>query len=177
MVQSRTEYMREYMRSRREEVRQPRTCQECGAIFDYLHAKKYCSPECAREANLRRRRNAEYKPAPIVCVECGALVPYKSYRRRFCSEPCSVKSETRRRRWVVKGLLEEPPDVIVCALCGTETSKYHIDHDHSCCSGDTRCCGKCFRGFLCRSCNIGLGMFKENDELLEAAAAYLRSHR
>ena len=130
-----------------------------------------------REASLRRRRDAEYKPAPIVCEECGGAVAYKSGRRRFCSDACSVKSGTRRRRWLVKGLDEEPPEVIECALCGTETSKYHIDHDHSCCPGDTRCCGNCFRGFLCRSCNIGLGMFKEDDKLLEAAASYLRSHR
>lgn len=177
MTQHRTEYMRDYMRERRAEQRQPKTCIECGLEFDRRGGKKFCSDECYHQSRLRWRRENEYQPAPLTCVECGSPIAYKSGRRRFCSESCSTRSETKRRRWVVKGLAEEPPETIQCAVCGVETTKYHIDHDHTCCPGDRRCCGKCFRGFLCRSCNVGLGMFKENDQLLEAAAAYLRSHR
>ncbi len=55
----------------------------------------------------------------------------------------------------------------VCAICsGTCRSgkRLAIDHNH----GD----GK-IRGLLCADCNVGLGRFKDNAELLAAASAYL----
>ena len=67
-----------------------------------------------------------------------------------------------------------------CAICGIkfntlyQSSTFHIDHNHSCCS-DIFSCGKCVRGLLCNNCNSGLGKFKDNPELLEKAASYLRS--
>jgi hypothetical protein len=64
----------------------------------------------------------------------------------------------------------------VCKICKTtecSTGKlFAVDHDHSCCS-PTRACEKCIRGLLCADCNRGLGMFKDNPELLDSAKAYL----
>lgn len=64
-----------------------------------------------------------------------------------------------------------------CAICRTEDpggkGGLHIDHDHRHCAG-TYGCGLCYRGLLCHSCNTGLGLFRENPELLDAAAAYIR---
>lgn len=57
-----------------------------------------------------------------------------------------------------------------CATCGSEDpgpKAFHIDHDHT--SGRVR-------GFLCHSCNIGLGNFKDNPETLAAALVYLAVH-
>lgn len=50
---------------------------------------------------------------------------------------------------------------------------YHIDHDHTCCSGTSRSCGKCVRGLLCPSCNIAIGMAEEDPLRLLALADYL----
>ncbi len=50
-----------------------------------------------------------------------------------------------------------------------------IDHDRSCCPGD-RSCGKCLRGLIRRNLNVALGMFGDDPDLLEAAAAYIRRH-
>lgn len=58
-----------------------------------------------------------------------------------------------------------------CGICPRDiifpSSATHLDHDH-----DT---GK-VRALLCAHCNRGLGSFQDNPELLEKAAAYLRSH-
>ncbi len=53
----------------------------------------------------------------------------------------------------------------------------HVDHDHSCCPTKKRSCGSCTRELLCRLCNLGLGYFRDNIELLEAAQRYLTRHK
>jgi Recombination endonuclease VII len=50
-----------------------------------------------------------------------------------------------------------------CAICGSEEN-LHIDHDHN--------TGK-IRALLCRSCNIGLGHFKDEPSLLVRGVDYL----
>lgn len=63
-----------------------------------------------------------------------------------------------------------------CAICQTSVpggkGTWHIDHDHSCCSG-RKSCGKCIRGLLCQRCNAGLGHFGDNRESLRKAISYL----
>ena len=65
-----------------------------------------------------------------------------------------------------------------CAVCGVKDlprDKWHLDHDHTCCSGQ-KTCGDCIRGVLCNKCNIGLGYFGDSPLLLEQAARYLASY-
>jgi hypothetical protein len=50
-----------------------------------------------------------------------------------------------------------------CRICGEESK--HLDHDHS--TG-------AIRGPLCRNCNLGLGHFRDNPRLLDAAKRHLR---
>jgi hypothetical protein len=53
-----------------------------------------------------------------------------------------------------------------CAICGLRVSgkELHLDHCHE--TGQTR-------GYLCGNCNLGLGLFRDNQKLLEKAAKYL----
>jgi len=64
----------------------------------------------------------------------------------------------------------------VCKLCGGVNSDGRalaVDHDHSCCPEMTSC-GKCIRGLLCYHCNMAIGYFRDNPDVCEKAAAYLR---
>lgn len=55
-----------------------------------------------------------------------------------------------------------------CLICKTTEPSgrgWHTDHDHK--TGEVR-------GILCNHCNVGLGSFKDNPELLIEASNYLR---
>lgn len=56
-----------------------------------------------------------------------------------------------------------------CLLCGAfggdKGQFLHLDHDHK--TGN-------FRGFLCSSCNRGIGYLKDDPDLLERAAKFIR---
>ena len=67
-------------------------------------------------------------------------------------------------------MLENQGDV--CAICGgspdAKGKEFAVDHDHN--------TGK-IRALLCRGCNVGIGNLKDDPELLEKAAAYIRANR
>ena len=56
-----------------------------------------------------------------------------------------------------------------CAICGGppkgKDDEFHIDHDHATNRN---------RGLLCDTCNVGIGMFRDDPELLAKAIAYLK---
>lgn len=56
-----------------------------------------------------------------------------------------------------------------CAICFTKNAggkgTFHVDHNHV--SGR-------LRGLLCHNCNLGLGHFKDNPNLLSVAIKYLQ---
>lgn len=152
--------------------RPPRACRECGASFDSRGNKQFCSLACTRTNRLKRRRDREYQPSARNCDFCGGQIPYKSGKRRYCSAECQKAGIAKEARWRVKGL---PPDTVVstaCELCGNTDRNLVIDHDHSCCPGGNAC-GKCFRGMLCRPCNVALGMLREDVDLIRRAADYI----
>lgn len=69
----------------------------------------------------------------------------------------------------------------VCAICKkpeTYVTKFGdikqlaVDHDHTHCPV-TRGCGNCIRGLLCHRCNVAIGYFQDDVDLLKNAINYL----
>lgn len=59
-----------------------------------------------------------------------------------------------------------------CAICSADLSNakpknIHIDHCHT---------SSKVRGILCNSCNMGIGMLKDDVDVLKSAIAYLEYH-
>lgn len=52
----------------------------------------------------------------------------------------------------------------ICRRTDVRPARLHIDHNHD--TGEVR-------GLLCTSCNTGIGLLKDNPEIVTAAAAYL----
>lgn len=114
------------------------------------------------------------------CLTCRGLTKItKTENDYYC-----VKQLTRRAKPVVPvvktpqryqnpvyahGLRRSEADKLkensVCEICGeTTTKKLRIDHCHK---------TLVIRGILCNDCNLGIGRFKDDPKLLEAAIAYL----
>lgn len=79
-------------------------------------------------------------------------------------EDLCTKSQSIRRNRENRHLLTQQD--FKCAICSTaiEGKNACLDHCHR--SGVVR-------GWLCRTCNMGLGLFKDNTDIMSKAAIYL----
>lgn len=88
-----------------------------------------------------------------------------THYRRWC-RACDVgKHNTRRAAKRTETLRKIGFES--CMICNSGES-LRIDHDHV---------TKAVRGLLCEDCNIGLGRFKDDPELMAKAIEYVRSGR
>lgn len=155
------------------------------------------SAQLRRGIGLRPVRPSRPDPQPglLWCGTCQAFVDEdlfgwdtsRNQPKRTC-RPCiaeQAKAYRRRHRERINkaktakkfGLTIEQWDALYeeqggrCTLCGNGRGNYHelsVDHDH-----DT---GK-IRGLLCGPCNMGIGQLRDDPELLERAAMYIREHK
>jgi hypothetical protein len=129
-----------------------------------------------REAKIRKSR--EYYQANKAAIQRKNT----ERRRRYRQTPegrAALQRENRRRYqairdWTLRkkfGIgIEQFEELLKkqhhrCAICGVKEDGQKLDVDH---------CHKTkkVRGLLCRSCNIGLGMFKDDQKILHAAYLY-----
>jgi hypothetical protein len=112
----------------------------------------------------RKRRAAE---TPEERAERRAKANAK-YARLRAANPEKFRVAGLKARRKAAGV--ENPDAEVragaCEICGSVYRKLNLDHVHA--------TGK-RRGWLCTTCNTGLGSFKDSPSLLRQAAAYLES--
>ena len=95
----------------------------------------------------------------LICSNCGPVRGVRKHGRW----KCAIARDIQRQR---------PPNIPrphgPCAICNNIAKPQHWDHDHT--TGE-------FRGWLCSTCNSGLGFFRDNPYLLRAAARYLEAPR
>jgi len=103
------------------------------------------------------------------CIDCHETKPLeefpislkgvvKTHYKNVCKSCESIRAKDRKR---IRETAPPPPDY--CQLCGADT-KLCLDHNHK--TGE-------FRGWICTTCNSGLGKFGDSVERLQAAIDYL----
>lgn len=111
----------------------PRTCRQCGTIFDGGPRAWYC-PSCRaerrKEADLRRRKNGVQRPLGSTdhCEACGKEYVVKAARQRYCPECAqdatkeAAKKAALERSHTEKFLKQRKlfpqSGMRVCVICG-----------------------------------------------------------
>ncbi|PQM19689.1 hypothetical protein Sfr7A_30965 [Streptomyces xinghaiensis] len=117
-----------------------------------------------------------------LCSRCDQYLPAEEFGEgsgvdglaTWCRR-CFVTSKYGITRLEFDAMLEAQGGV--CSICQQIPDKaFVVDHDHSCCPGDKRICGKCTRGLLCKLCNTALGMFKDDTVRMMRAVHYLNGY-
>ena len=117
-----------------------------------------------------------------VCKLCSESKPLSEFHRaKQCAgghiwqcRDCLAKK--RKDHWMVwrYGITRAEYDLRCeeqggkCAICFRVEKKLCVDHCHN---------SKVVRGMLCGSCNSAIGLFGENEVVLQRAIEYLRFHR
>lgn len=104
----------------------------------------------------------------------------KKQKEYYLANKEMIQRNSRKWRIAAYGLTTLDYDELCengCQICGIFVDRLYIDHDHSCCTEDSKSCGDCVRGVLCPTCNYGLGNFKDDIKLLLAAFKYLQNNR
>ena len=112
------------------------------------------------------------------CISCGVEIIRQASDHKVYCDVCYGNSQK-----VVRDLKKTNPlpDNHCCEICGRAESDipviyrngspitpWRLDHCHS---------TESFRGYLCNSCNVGLGKFKDDPALLQKAVDYLLAHK
>lgn len=105
------------------------------------------------------------------CKECNKVDAWRRNQTR--AKRNHLWSKWRMTEQDFKDKLESQG--FACAICGNPDSRQAlcVDHDHACCSSKQKSCGKCIRSLLCSDCNLGLGRFYDNPDLLYRAVDYI----
>lgn len=164
---------------------------------------KYCSLACRIEGYARAERTrksicskAARGPVFVVCAWCQNATKEVTAGRPTswpficaeCLSPLSAVLLSLKRHHVdherARRLLKDPG----CEICGVnllqkvrarvKTSSFTramlvVDHDHDCCPGTFSACGRCVRGLICVTCNVALGLLREDPHVVRSAADYL----
>jgi len=103
------------------------------------------------------------------CIVCCRYLPFNCFpnhchnkdgldrRCRSC-----IKQQSKIRASLKARFPAPPPGN--CPICQKHTSRWVLDHCHT---------SETFRGYICDRCNLGLGKFYDDPEILAAALKYL----
>lgn len=151
-----------------------KTCRICFTNFNHGRSDRtMCSKKCYDLHKNNKRRHLRKDPSIRLdgtqtkpCKYCNKLVTVKTPNKLACSKQC-LHNLNKVKQYNLS--VDEHLTLTSkkrCDLCQTkDTHQLCIDHDHK--------TGK-VRGYLCSKCNIGLGHFNDNPEILKRAFEYLK---
>lgn len=155
-----------------------RTCSRCGDSFrlaDGEHGRRIC----------QRCRTTQVTAASVV-AKARQPEKYRALRdARYQSRRIEIADAYRLRMFGIspedmRRMFENQEGL--CGICsvlmlyrGRALRSVTVDHDHRCCPGRGSC-GKCIRGLICRSCNVGVGHMRDSVVVLQNAIGYLCAH-
>jgi hypothetical protein len=109
------------------------------------------------------------------CWDCGRLLPIKNFKllKDGRREKRCYKCANMYARYGLTGkdfyvLLDQQDHK--CAICGDEITDMtaRIDHCHD---------SLLIRALLCHQCNVGIGMLRHNERIIEAAKQYINKYK
>jgi len=124
-------------------------------------------------------RDADGKKA---CRSCGQWLLEGLFSVRI-SQPdglnsaCRSCTNVRQKAWLYGLTVSQVEEMMgaaggVCPVCRRRGERLNIDHDHTCCPGETSC-GKCVRGLICHGCNVALSQVRDDVSILGRLIDYL----
>jgi len=134
--------------------------------------------DCLKSPNVKRKL-ARFVLGLKLCPLCAKEKPLPSFNKDISkndklSRICRECQKEYIKFWCIKNRYNLTSEQYYklfkiqnnkCLICKKKT-KLVIDHDHK--------TGK-FRGLLCRECNLGIGLLKDNVTILKMAIKYLEN--
>ena len=127
------------------------------------HKKEAKKPKKAKKQFLKKSASADF----FIVINASKSIKNKLKKEKHwdANRNAFLKRHFGIDQKEYENILEKQD--FKCAICLKSKSSKNLDIDHCHTTGKVR-------GLLCRSCNMGLGYYKDNPELLEKAADYLR---
>lgn len=156
-----------------------RTCPGCGVEFERVSRQKFCSRKCQTRMWQRKHKGIEDPGFIRQCWWCHADFKLLDGRRDYCSRECARFGGLLGNVYRKYGITRDKYRALyfhqqgVCAICGeperTERNALlAVDHDHV--TGQVR-------GLLCSHCNRAIGLLRDDPEVIERAALYVKENR
>lgn len=111
------------------------------------------------------------------CPRCKIIKPLSRFylekgRKKFscwCKECHRIHITARRNRELSAAHGRDIESAENCEICGRARGGRRLSSDHCHKTGNRR-------GLLCNPCNVGLGCFKDNIDLMKAAIEYIERY-
>lgn len=153
-------------------------CKFCGKPIVQSSGKGfkrvYCSSECKRKSRCNvSKEEKEKKSLYDKEYRKKRIEENPDYYKRELTEKvqynnrvCKLSINFKLTEDMYRDMLDKQKGC--CAICGRSLdSSAHVDHCHN---------SNKIRGVLCRHCNTGLGMFKDNIDFMKKAILYLENY-
>jgi DNA-directed RNA polymerase subunit RPC12/RpoP len=109
----------------------------------------------------------------VKCKDCSRVIAKERYATKLRFNTTDEK-RSRHLKTKYRLTLDDYNALLirqgyVCAICGQDDNGRELSVDH--CHSTNK-----VRGLLCHNCNVGIGHFKDNQNLLLLAIDYLRKY-